>query len=52
MIYNSTTAGGSSTTEAVVVLDFGADKTSTAGDFTKVNVLVLQEYVIPTRRND
>jgi len=34
IIYNSTTAGGSSTTDAVVVLDFGADKTSTAGDFT------------------
>lgn len=34
IIYNSTTAGGSGTTEAVVVLDFGADKTSTAGDFT------------------
>ena len=34
IIYNSTTAGGSSTTDAVVVLNFGADKTSTAGDFT------------------
>lgn len=34
IIYNTTTAGGSGTTEAVVVLDFGGDKTSTAGDFT------------------
>jgi hypothetical protein len=34
IIYNTTTAGSSSTTEAVVVLDFGGDKTSTAGDFT------------------
>ena len=29
-----TTAGGSSTTDAVIVLAFGGDKTSTAGDFT------------------
>jgi len=36
LIYNTTTAGGSSTTDSVVVLDFGADKTSTAGDFTIV----------------
>lgn len=34
IIYNTTTDGGSSTTDAVVVLDFGGDKTSTAGDFT------------------
>lgn len=35
LIYNTTTAGGSGTTEAVIVLDFGeTDKTSTAGDFT------------------
>ena len=34
LIYNTTTAGGSSTTDTVVVLDFGSDKTSTAGDFT------------------
>jgi len=34
MIYNTTTAGGTGTTEAVVVLAFGGDKTSTAGDFT------------------
>jgi hypothetical protein len=33
LIYNTTTGGGSGTTEAVAVLDFGADKTSTAGDF-------------------
>lgn len=36
LIYNTTTGGGSGTTEAVAVLDFGADKTSTAGDFTIV----------------
>jgi len=34
LIYNTTTEGGSATTDAVIVLDFGADKTSTAGDFT------------------
>jgi len=34
MIYNTTTGGGSGTTESVIVLDFGADKTSTSGDFT------------------
>jgi len=34
LIYNTTTGGGSGTTETVAVLDFGADKTSTAGDFT------------------
>jgi hypothetical protein len=34
MIYNTTTAGGTGTTDSVVVLDFGGDKTSTAGDFT------------------
>lgn len=33
LIYNTTTAGGSGTTEAVAVLAFGGDKTSTAGDF-------------------
>ena len=33
LIYNTTTAGGSGTTESVVVLDFGSDKSSTAGDF-------------------
>jgi hypothetical protein len=33
MIYNSTTGGGTGTTEAVCVLDFGGNKTSTAGDF-------------------
>lgn len=36
LIYNTTTGGGSGTTETVAVLDFGADKTSTAGDFTIV----------------
>ncbi len=33
LIYNSSTAAGSAN-RAVVVLDFGADKTSTSGDFT------------------
>jgi hypothetical protein len=34
LIYNTTTDGGSSTTDAVAVLDFGADKTATSGTFT------------------
>jgi hypothetical protein len=34
IIYNTTTGGGTSTTDAICVLDFGGDKTSTAGDFT------------------
>ena len=34
LIYNTTTGGGASTTDSVVVLDFGADKTATSGDFT------------------
>lgn len=34
MIYNTTTGGGTGTTDAVVILAFGGDKTSTAGDFT------------------
>ena len=33
LIYNSTTDGGSGTTDAVAVLAFGGDKTSTNGDF-------------------
>jgi|TARA_A100000171_G_scaffold19197_1_gene17639 hypothetical protein len=33
MIYNSSTTAGSAN-RAVLILDFGADKTSTAGDFT------------------
>jgi hypothetical protein len=33
LIYNTTTGGGSGTTDTVIVLDFGSDKTSTAGDF-------------------
>ena len=33
LIYNTTTGSGTGTTDSVVVLDFGADKTSTAGDF-------------------
>jgi hypothetical protein len=36
LIYNTTTSGGSGTTDTVVVLDFGADKSSSAGDFTIV----------------
>jgi len=34
LIYNSTTDGGTGTTEAVAVLDFGGDKTATSGTFT------------------
>ena len=34
LIYNTTTDGGSTTTDAVAVLDFGGDKTATAGTFT------------------
>ena len=34
LIYNTTTNGGTGTTEAVCVLDFGGDKTATAGTFT------------------
>ena len=33
LIYNTTEGAGSGTTNTVVVLDFGSDKTSTAGDF-------------------
>jgi hypothetical protein len=33
LIYNTTTGAGTGTTDTVVVLDFGSDKTSTAGDF-------------------
>lgn len=33
LIYNTTTGAGTGTTNTVVVLDFGSDKTSTAGDF-------------------
>ncbi len=33
LIYNSTTDGGTDTTNAVAVLSFGGDKTSTNGDF-------------------
>ena len=36
LIYNSTTDGGSSTTDTVLVLDFGTDKTATSGDFQLV----------------
>lgn len=33
LIYNTTTDGGTGTTDAVCVLAFGGDKTSTNGDF-------------------
>ena len=33
LIYNTTKGAGTGTTNTVVVLDFGSDKTSTAGDF-------------------
>ena len=33
LIYNTETGGGTGTTDTVVVLDFGSDKASTAGDF-------------------
>jgi len=36
LIYNSTTDGGSNTTDSIVILDFGSDKSSTAGDFQVV----------------
>ena len=34
LIYNTTMGSGSNTTDAVVVLDFGSDKTATSGTFT------------------
>ena len=34
MIYNTTTAGGSGTTDAVCILNFGSDFTATNGTFT------------------
>ena len=34
LIYNTTTGGGSSTTDAVCVIAFGGDKTATNGTFT------------------
>jgi hypothetical protein len=36
LIYNTTAGSGSGTTNTVVVLDFGASKSSSAGDFTIV----------------
>ena len=33
LIHNTTTGGGSGTTDTVVVLDFGSNKSSTSGDF-------------------
>ena len=34
LIYNTQTNGGTGTTDAVCVLDFGGDKTATSGTFT------------------
>ena len=34
LIYNTTTGSGSGTTDAVCILNFGADKTATSGTFT------------------
>ena len=34
LIYNTTMGSGSNATDAVVVLDFGSDKTATSGTFT------------------
>lgn len=36
LIYNTTTGAGTGTTDTIVVLDFGSDKSSSAGDFTIV----------------
>ena len=36
LIYNTTTGGSTGTTDSIVVLDFGSDKSSSAGDFTIV----------------
>jgi len=36
LIYNTTTGGGTGTTDSIIVLDFGSDKSSSAGDFTIV----------------
>lgn len=36
MIYNTTAGSSTGTTNSVIILDFGSDKTSTAGDFTIV----------------
>jgi hypothetical protein len=33
LIYNTTAGGGTGTTNSVIVLDFGSDKSSTSGDF-------------------
>jgi hypothetical protein len=33
LIYNTTTGAATGTTDSIVVLDFGSDKSSTAGDF-------------------
>ena len=36
LIYNTQAGGGSGTTNTVVVIDFGSDKSSTSGDFQVV----------------
>ena len=43
LIYNTTTDGGSNTTDAVAVLDFGSDKTATAEhlQFSSLHLLLL-----------
>jgi|TARA_R110000796_G_scaffold157046_1_gene273788 hypothetical protein len=33
LVYNTTEGGGTGTTNSVIVLDFGSDKTATSGDF-------------------
>ena len=33
LIYNTTEGAGTGTTNSVIVLDFGSDKTATSGDF-------------------
>ena len=45
LIYNTQTGGGSGTTNTVVVLDFGSDKSSTSGDFQ----IVFQRLTQQTR---
>ena len=47
LIYNTTMGSGSGTTDAVVVLDFGSDKTATSGTFTAVSYTHL---TLPTNR--
>ena len=49
LIYNTTTGSGSGTTDSIVVLDFGADKASSAGDFTNSpNTVSYTHLTLPT----